>query len=324
MNCEKYTILSQAFEPLKELAKYHPYIPKSEINLFLNSNESNFIENVKHTPIIYLIIRILENSHKTYEALSNRADEKINFLHNIKNEPTKTITNYLKKIEMANTLYSQIMFDDDTNYFPIIEKVLNDFKDNPSQTMTFLHMNHSELDSQGGAVRIPLKNGYKDLYTNAQSGAVRIHSKEYLINLKQEIIINYYYELLQAYPIIKNNIQKKLYTSASIKIFKLLQFTQFPIKPYRLKELIEELFIALEYPIKVYPNKIDEAYPFAVYHEHYVYKYPSKDENYRVIFTKRMQSGVVILNQYCEARTRIPCPYDFGWAKPDVIIPILS
>lgn len=317
------TILNQALEPLKELAKHHPHIPQSEINLFLNSNESNFIENAKHTPMVYLIIRILENSHKTYEALSNRADEKINLLHNIKNEPTKAITNYLKKIEMANTLYSQIMFEDDTNYFPLIEKILNDFKDNPSQTMTFFQNNLSELDLEGGVFRKPLKNGYKDIYTNSQSGVVK-PPKEYFMNLKKKIIINYYYELLQAYPIIKNNIQKKLYTSASIKIFTLLQFTQFPIKPYRLKELIEELFIALEYPIKVYPDRIDEAYPFAVYHEHYVYKYPSKDENYRVIFTKRMQSGIVILNQYCEAFTRIPCPYDFGWAKSDFISPILS
>ena len=315
---------SELHSALKELAKYHPRIPKSEINLFLNSDESNFIENVKHTPIIYLIIRILENSHKTYKALSNRADEKINLLHNIKNEPTKAITNYLKKIEMANTLYTQIMFEDDTNYFPFIEKTLNDFKDNPSQTMAFFQKNRSELDFKSGAFHQPLKNGYKDIYINAQGRIIAKPPKEYLTNLKKEIIIDHYYELLQAYPIIKNNIQKKLYTSASIKIFKLLQFTQFSIKPYRLKELIEELFIALEYPIKVYPDRIDEAYPFAVYHEHYVYKYPSKDENYRVIFTKRMQSSIVILNQYCEAFTRIPCPYDFGWAKSDIISPILS
>lgn len=316
-------VLNQALEPLKELAKYHPHIPQSEINLFLNSNESNFIDNAKHTPIIHLIIKILEDSHKIYKTLSNRADEKINLLHNIKNEPTKAITNYLKKIEMANTLYAQIMFEDDTNYFLLIEKILNDFKDNPSQTMTFFQNNRDKLDLGYGVFRAPLQNGYKDLYKHAQGGVLAKPSKEYFTTLKKEIIIDYYYELLQAYPIIKNNIQKKLYTSASIKIFKLVQFIQFPIKPYRLKELIEELFIALEYPIKVYPNKIDEAYPLAVYHKHYVYKYPSKDENYRTIFPKRMKHSFMQLSEYLEDVSNSPYPYDFGYTKAEILNPII-
>jgi len=317
---------SQIISILKEFSKNHPHIPQSEIDLFLKSNESNFIENSKHTPFIYLIIQILEKSHQMYLELSNRDNEKINLLHNIKNEPTKAITNYLKKIEMANTLYSQIMFEDDTNYFPLIEKILNDFKDNPSEAMIFFQNNREHLDQKDSAFWAPLKNGYKELYTRSISNVWGGNNKEHRIELKKEIIIDYHYELLQAYPLISkdiNQIQKKLYTSASIKIFKLLQFAQFPIKPYRLKEYIEELFIALEYPIKVYPDKIDQAYSFALYNKHYVYKYPSKENNYKVFPSTRIQHQKMQLNFVLENITKTPYPHDFEYVNADILAPIL-
>ena len=316
--------LYQSLRQLKELSKYHPHISESEIDLFLKSNESNFIENSKHTPFIYLIIQILEKSHQIYLELSNRDNEKINLLHNIKNEPTKAITNYLKKIEMANNLYSQIMFEDDTNYFPLIEQILNDFKNNPIETMQFFQKNRNLLD-QRALFRRPSKNGYKDLYTknNVFSG----HTKESLYELKKQILINYYYELFQAYPLITKDtkqIQKKLYTSASIKIFKLLQLAQFQIKPYRLKEYIEELFIALEYPIKVYPDKIDQTYSFALYGKHYIYRYLAQDDSFHVYFPKIMDSSYSQLSLILEDITQKTYPYDFGYIKTPLLSPLIS
>lgn len=317
----------QTLTVLKELSQYHPHIPKSELDLFLKSNESNFMENMKYVPLLYLVIQIIEKAHQSYIELVGRNNEKINLLHNIKNEPTKTILNYLKKTEMANALYSQIMFEDDTNYFPLIEKLLNDFKDNPSETMLFFQKNRDELDLRGGAARRPFENGYKDLYIRAQSQAAPRLSQEYFIDLKKEIIIDYYYEILQAYPIISKDlkqIQKKLYTSASIKIFKLLQFAQFPIKPYTLKNHIEELFIALEFPLKIYPDKIDEAYPFALYRNHYVYKYPNQENAYYAECTTRTKSSTTCLNDYCSHHLKRDFPYNLGRLKSSILLPIIS
>lgn len=317
-------LVYQSLLQLKELSKHHPHILQSDIDLFLRSNESNFLDHVKHVPFIALIINIIEKSHNAYLALIDRENESINLLHNIKNEPTKAITNYLKKIEMANNLYSQIMFEDDTNYFPLIEQIFNDFKNNPIETMQFFQKNRDLLDLRA-PICGPLKNGYKDLYTknNVFSG----HTKESLYELKKQILINYYYELLQAYPIITKDIkqiQKKLYVSASIKIFKLLQLAQFQIKPYRLQNYIEELFITLEYPIKVYPDKIDQAYPFALYGKHYVYKYLAKDDPFHVDFPKIMNTSYSELSLILEDVTKKPYPYNFGYIKTTLLSPLLS
>lgn len=286
---------SQTLPIFKELAEYYPHIANSEYDLFLTCTETNFNKSFECQPHLYVIMQIIKKSHQMYLELIDRENEKINLLYNIRNEPTKTITNYLKKIEMANTLYSQIMFEDDTNYFPLIEKILNDFKDNPAETMQFFQENRKKLDSRGGAFKVPFKNGYKDLYKREQSHAYAKPPQDYYIQLKKEIIINYYYELLQAYPIITkdiNQIKKKLYTSASIKIFKYLQLQHCSIKPYRLKEYIEELFVALAYPIKVYPDKIDQAYLFALHNKHYMYKYPNKDNSYNLPFPGVMNTFI--------------------------------
>lgn len=318
---------SQSLSILKKLAKYHPHISPSDLDLFLKSNESNFLDNLKYVPFIYLIIQILEKSHQIYLELSNRDNEKINLLHNIKNEPTKAITNYLKKIEMANTLYSQIMFDDDTNYFPLIEQILNDFKNNPSKTIYFFEQNRDKLDLRGGIGRLPIENGYKDLYKRLTSSAWGGNHKENFIELKKEIIIDYHYDLLQAYPIITKDIkqiQKKLYVSASIKIFKLLQLAQFQIKPYRLQNYIEELFITLEYPIKLYPDRINEAYPFALYGKHYVYKYLAKDDQYHVSFTRRLECSIINLTDYCSYYFKHKYSYDIGMERAVILQPLIS
>lgn len=277
---------SQTLPIFKELAEYYPNIADSEFDLFNKCAEKNLVKDEECKSHLYMIFQLIKKTYQVYLELSDRSNDRITLLYNLRNEPTKTINNYLKKIEMANHFYSQIMFDDEINYYALIEKIMNDFKDNPSETMQFFQNNRTILDSTGGAWNRPsFENGYKELYTRENRRSIAKPPKEHYDELKKKIVIDYYYVLLQAYPLISKDVkqvEKKLFISASIKIFKYLKLSKCSIQPYKLKTYLEEFFYSLGYSIKVYPDKIEQSYPFALHKKHYIYKYLNKDDSYRL------------------------------------------
>ena len=104
----------------------------------------------------------------------------------------------------------------------------------------------------------------------------------------------------------------------------MLQLAQFQIKPYRLQNYIEELFITLEYPIKVYPDTIDQAYPFALYGKHYADKYLAKDDQYHVSFTRRLECSIINLTDYCSYHFQHKYSYNIGMERAVTLQPLIS
>lgn len=275
---------SQTLPAFKELAENYPSLAHSEYELFEKCVQTSLYQDKECRQHLYIIFLMIKKTYQIYLELSDRSNERVNLLYNLRNEPKKTIDHYLKKIEMANHFYSQIMFDDDQNYYTLIEKIMNEFKENPVKSMEFFQKNRAILDSIGGVMgRSGFENSYKELYSREKSGSYAQASKEYYDDLKKKITIDYYYQLLQAYPLISKDVkqvEKKLMISTSIKIFKYLKHANCSILPYKLKSYLEELFFWLGYSIKIYPDKIEKAYPYVLYKKFYIYKYPNKDDSY--------------------------------------------
>ncbi len=279
------------------LAKLINFIPKLEeehkelfqkaINKLTednNFNEDKINEIFSKTPILLQITKIIFSAKQIVRYLEDKDDPRMQDIVLLKNNLKHYTNQHIDRIKESQKLY---ITTGDKKMFEKLElqkAVFKAFQENPNKTMRMFG-----AASEYVALTTPEVVAIKKIGTNPRN---RASAKKIIQNYNLATEIARMGACFEGYGLQP----KMVYMSAGIKIFKffekLYEKTGVEFKDAKLlADTIEDIFFAIDKPIKVYPKKMSTVFVKAVIKGVPIYAYASKSKS-AVLDIQKMEEAI--------------------------------
>ncbi len=282
--------MSNQIAAIQSLAKLVNFIPnaseehkKAFFARIEHISEDNFDEDVINkwlgtAPILLQVAKTLFNAKQTARMLEDKDNQHIQDIILLRKNLKHYTQQHIERFSEQQKIYTKT---GDKKAFVKLElhkAVFKSFQENPNKTMRMFG-----AAAEYVFLTTPDVLAIKKLGTNPRNrdNAKKILSK--YVYAKEIAMIGKYFE---GYGLQS----KMIYMSASIKIFKLMEALHnhagTELDGKALADTIEDIFFAIDNPIKVYPKKMSTTFVKAVIDNELIYAYASKNKSPILEFKK--------------------------------------
>lgn len=275
---------------IQSLAKLVNFIPNANeenkqafLNQIENLSEDTFDEDalnkwLSSTPILLQATKTIFNARQTARMLEDKQNQHMQDIALLRKNLKHYTQQHIERFNEQQKIYSKTGDKKAFLKLEIQKAVFKSFQENPNKTMRIFG---------AAAEYVFLTNpdvlAIKKIGTNLRNrdNAKKILSK--YVYAREIAMIGKYFE--------GYGVQSKMvYMFAGIKIFKLIEAlhnyagTEFDTKA--LADTIEDIFFAIDKPIRIYPKKMNAVFVKAVIDKELIYAYASKNKSPILEFKK--------------------------------------